>query len=101
MAIPRKGSREIVVDGDRFRWLVTHRGTDVQIRHGRVCAHVAVEPLGRKRRGTLWIVDERCFPAGVEVPVLPSNVASWIRRAVDSGWHPHTQGSTFKLVISD
>jgi hypothetical protein len=89
MTIPKKGSRRIVVDGLEYRWSFV--------------GSLVIESL--ERRGSiLWVVLPRFFPASNEgqfdrpwVPIVPGEVAQYVRLALQTGWKPSVAGSAFRL----
>jgi hypothetical protein len=101
MAIRKKGSRPLVVDGVRYRWRVRHRPTYLQ----GAFAHrltVGVEAEGgscsllvelSQAHPSNWIGD----PA---VPVTPREVADAIRAALAVGWQPMEPGSAFRWEVT-
>ena len=89
MAMRKAGTRRIVVDGVEYRWKFPrkrdHRDNDCL----GGCYALVCRP---DRRGSVLYVEfpqyhpgtaPQLFPA---VPVLPSQIASAIRRAVSAGW---------------
>ncbi|MEG4234139.1 hypothetical protein QUA40_18845 [Microcoleus sp. Pol11C3] len=59
----------------------------------------------KNRAGVLVILTDRPHPQGgslanCEVPVKPSDVAQWIRQAVQLGWQPQLPGITFEVQIA-
>ncbi|MFI6297620.1 hypothetical protein ACIBEJ_38915 [Nonomuraea sp. NPDC050790] len=70
MAIPKKGSRLITVDGVRYRWRIRHKPSYGQ--------GIGEEPA----------------------TVRPALVAMAITRALQSGWHPTHRGSQVRLSLS-
>ncbi|WP_063759711.1 hypothetical protein [Kitasatospora sp. NRRL B-11411] len=101
MALAKKGSRRIVVDGVEYRWRVSskHWCCDPDPRS----LGYAVEHAGRP--GTTLVVDTgrpAVFPPEM-VPdqlVLPAEVAAGIRAALADGWTPDADGPPFALCLS-
>ncbi|AZK97382.1 MULTISPECIES: hypothetical protein [Streptomyces] len=101
MALAKKGSRRIVVDGVEYRWRVSrkHWCCDYE---GSTVGYVAEDAT---RPGTTLVV-ETGRPAVLNpdmVPtevVLPREVAAGIRAARSKGWTPGSNGSPFKLHLS-
>ncbi|MGI5217679.1 hypothetical protein [Nocardia sp. CA-290969] len=85
MTLPRKGIRNIVVDGERYRWVVS--GIDAPIR-----MDLIVERAGG--RSSRLIV-------GTEGPVVitPALVARIVTAAVQGGWAPHERGKDFRCHL--
>jgi hypothetical protein len=104
MSIPKKGTRKIIVDGEPFIWLIRRKPT-----YGQECfhggnLHVAVNSVA-KLGSVLVIITDRPHPQGLvskqEVkPVTPSDVAQWIRQAMQLGWQPTRSGIPFQLQIA-
>lgn len=104
MAIPKKGSRSIVVNGTTYRWYVRRNPTYSQcynvwnggsghltfcVEHGDTPACTLVVNLPNAHPG---------INAGSPVlPILPSLVAQQIERALAAGWKATTRGSAFRL----
>jgi len=100
MAIPKTGSRPISVDGVEYRWLIRRKATYGQSDYGVGRIHVAVEHA--KAPGTtLVLFTDRPHPkdwATREVhPVTPSDVANWIRKAIELGWVPTAKGAQLRF----
>ena len=104
MAIPKKGTRRIVVDGARYRWYVRRRPT-----LGQAIAEsnltLAVEKEG-ERRGSVLVVDlAQPHPSNVvgepPVAVLPADVARCIQAALRLGWRPDAPGKPFLMNEAD
>ncbi|MFE7531214.1 hypothetical protein ACFU7Y_36715 [Kitasatospora sp. NPDC057542] len=101
MALAKKGSRRIVVDGVAYRWRVSrqHWCCDYE---GSTLGY-AVEDATAP--GTTLVVDTGrptlrtpdAVPAHV---VMPREVAAGIRCARSKGWTPGAGGSPFKLHLS-
>ncbi|MEU7169147.1 hypothetical protein AB0A70_31595 [Streptomyces morookaense] len=99
MALPRKGSRRIVVDGVTYRWTVRGRPTYDQglcwspltfaVEHADSPGTTLVVRTGRPHPGN-WMGQPT-------EPVLPSAVADAIRTARRKGWTPEAPGSPFLL----
>lgn len=54
MAIPKKGARNIKVNGESYRWLIRRKATYCQTDYGDGVLHVAVEHIN-KESSTLHI----------------------------------------------
>ncbi|MCX5384725.1 hypothetical protein [Streptomyces sp. NBC_00083] len=99
MALARKGSRRITVDGVDYRWRLRRRPTYSQD----MCwspATYAVEHADAPGT-TLVITTNQPHPSSVfgqsATPVRPSDVADTIRTARARGWMPESPGSPFHL----
>ncbi|MEU9915292.1 hypothetical protein [Streptomyces sp. NPDC051001] len=102
MALGRKGARRIVVDGTAYRWRSRRRPTCFQALAWTPCAF-AVEHADAPGT-TLVVTTDQPHPSnwfGREAkPVLPSDVAQTIQRALSEGWTPTAPGSPFHLNLS-
>lgn len=103
MALTRKGSRLIVVDGDTYRWRIRHKPSYCQ-GNGWTPLTFAVEDATAP--GTTLVVRTNQPHPGNWMqlptkPVLPSDVAYAIRTARAQGWSPRTNGSPFLLELAD
>lgn len=103
MALTKKGSRLITVDGVVYRWRVRGRPTYAQALGERSLA-VAVEQADCK--GCVLLVHmPQDHPSnwigGPSVPVLPSQVAAIIRRALGEGWRPSQPAAAFRTTAPD
>jgi hypothetical protein len=99
MALNRKGSRRIVVDGSAYRWRLRRKPTYSQGLCWSPCTY-AVEHAGRP--GTVLVVttdQPRAdnWVGGQGNPVRPADVARAVRVALVRGWTPELPGSPFHL----
>jgi hypothetical protein len=101
VALAKKGSRRIVVDGVEYRWRVSRKHW--------CCAYdpttLAYMVEDAARPGTTLVVEtgRPTVPEPQAVPaevVLPREVAAGIRAAWSSGWTPGAGGSPFRLRLS-
>lgn len=95
MTIPKRGSRQIVVDGIAFRWRVRARPTYAQANAWSPLT-VAVEGEGT---GVLVLVFDGARPdnwmhASASV-ATPSAIAAAVRGAVAAGWERDGNGPTY------
>lgn len=99
MALVRKGSRRIVVDGTVYRWRLRGRPTYFQGLAWSPCTF-AVEHADTPGM-TLVVTTDQPHPSnwiGREAEsVLPSGVAAAVRLALREGWTPTAPGSAFHL----
>ncbi|WP_444909972.1 hypothetical protein [Microbulbifer sp. TRSA005] len=100
MAIPKKGSRKIVVNTVEYRWIVRSKPTYSQGAFGddMTAAVELAESPGQVLSITFpWI---RCDSwIGIpEVPVTPKDIEASITAALQIGWQPEKKGSAFKYV---
>ncbi|QDN93505.1 hypothetical protein FNV62_54685 [Streptomyces sp. RLB3-17] len=103
MAIGRKGSRRIVVDGTPYRWRLRRRPTYDQALCDRPCTY-AVQHADTP--GTTLVVTTNQPHASnwfgaPSVAVLPRDVATAIASALRQGWSPTQPGSPFNLDQSE
>ena len=100
MAIPKKGSRKIVVDTVEYRWTIRSKPTYSQGAFGNHMT-AAVE-LAEKSGAVLSITFPwvRCdnWIGNPELPVTPKDIENCIRSALQDGWQPAKRGSAFKFV---
>lgn len=99
MALVRKGSRRIVVDGTAYRWRLRGRPTYFQGLAWSPCTF-AVEYADTPGM-TLVVTTDLPHPSnwiGHEAkPVLPSRVAAAVRVGLRQGWTPTDPGPAFHL----
>ncbi|WP_035791344.1 hypothetical protein [Kitasatospora mediocidica] len=101
MALAKKGSRRIVVDGVEYRWRVSRkhwccsydRSTLGYVAEDATCPGTTlVVETGRPA-----LLDPGMVPGAV---VPPREVAAGIRAARSKGWTPTSNGSPFQLHLS-
>jgi hypothetical protein len=101
MAIPRKGSRLITVDGTVYRWAVRAEPTYRQglswgpltfaVEHAEAAGQV-LSVKTRSPRLDNWLD----LPG---VPVTPLTVEQSVRAALAVGWKPHSSDGLFRLTL--
>ena len=100
MAIPRKGSRKIVVDSVEYRWLIRRKATYNQSDYGVGKLHVAIEGFDQSG-ATLLVETNRPHPKDIDtdqpISIEPSDIVTWIHTAIAKGWTPTQPGPTFRL----
>ncbi len=101
MAIPKKGSRKVTVEGESYRWVVGKRVAFQNADYGLGKFNVAIESIGGAG-ATLLILAERHMQPGdwgtIEVePITPSDVSRWISTAIQKGWDPRVDGQTLRF----
>ncbi|MCQ9132654.1 hypothetical protein [Streptomyces hilarionis] len=99
MALVRKGSRGIVVDGTAYRWRLRGRPTYFQGLAWSPCTF-AVEYADTPGMTLVVTTDQPHSSNWIgrePVPVLPSGVAAAVRLALREGWTPTAHGSPFRL----
>ncbi|MFB7740778.1 hypothetical protein ACFXPM_12155 [Streptomyces sp. NPDC059095] len=103
MALVKKGSRRITVDGVAYRWRVRGRATYAQ---GLVWRPLAYAVERAEVTGAIMVVaTNQPHPSNwFEIsarPVLPADVAGAIRAAHARGWTPEKPGVPFHLDLSE
>lgn len=86
MTLARKGTRIIVVDGERFRWVVAPDDEPG-------LAIVVERADGHGQRMVTW--------AEHGTVIAPGLVARAVREALELGWTPHERGSQVTFRIED
>ena len=104
MAIPKKGSRKIVVDGSTYRWLIRSKEKVSQTCYGTGRLRVAIE-LNEKANRTLLIYTDRPHPHDISttevIPITPVDIENWIREAHKLGWQFSQSGPQMHVVIEE
>jgi hypothetical protein len=103
MAIPKKGSRLITVDGVTYRWRIRRKPTYCQ-GNGWGPLTFAVESAekpGRVLLVALPFVRPDAWLGGRTMAVRSALVAAIIRTALERGWEPRQAGSAFTLDLND
>ena len=101
MAIPKRGSRNIVVNGEPYRWYMRRRPT---FRQG-LCEEpmsFAIEHAdanGSVLRVTLPQHHPGNWKRAAIVPIVPANVEEYIQMALARGWKPTQPGKPFTLDL--
>nr|WP_079034066.1 MULTISPECIES: hypothetical protein [unclassified Streptomyces] len=99
MALVRKGSRRIVIDGTAYRWRLRGRPTYSQGLGWSPCTFAVghADTAGM----TLVVTTDQPHPSNwldhEARPVLPSAVAAAVRLALRAGWAPTEPGPPFHL----
>ncbi|MFD8922634.1 hypothetical protein ACFV0Y_33165 [Streptomyces sp. NPDC059569] len=101
MALNKKGSRRITVDGIEYRWRIRRKPSYMQ----GLCwtpMTYAVEAINADQPGTfLNVTNGQAHSSnwlGLEAePIRPAHVAASIREARSQGWDPILAGSPFQL----
>jgi hypothetical protein len=104
MAIPKKSSRPIHVDGIQYRWRIRHQPTYVQALT-QFTLSFAVE-LAEDPGAKLVVImpqvrPDNWFNDPTPEAVLPSHVEKLIRQALKLGWQPDFPGSPFEMNLSN
>ena len=101
MAIPKKGSRIIVVNEMKFRWIIRHKPTYEQAAFGRNMS-AAVE-LYEAPASTLlitfpWARQDNLLGQRSE-SITPRDISFCIVQAITKGWDPTQQGPVFDFAF--
>ena len=103
MAIPRKGSRRIEVNGTAYLRRIRSKATYNQTDYGCGYLHVAVV-AARNSGTTLVIVTGRPHPWDIPLrpafPVTPADVREWIIQARALGWEPARPGPALLMTAT-
>jgi len=99
MAMKRKGSRPIVVDGTTYLWRIRRRPTVFQTDYGTALTCSVQRNDERAGRVLLIVFPQgraECYlPSVPRAPVVPRQVAECIRNAIREGWNPGDRGDAF------
>ncbi|MEW1838733.1 hypothetical protein AB0392_12325 [Nonomuraea angiospora] len=103
MAIPKKGSRLITVDGTVFRWRVRHKPTYDE---GMAWSPLSFAVERAEEPGAVLVVSLPCarpdnWLAERTIAIRPALVVGCIRRAVEQGWNLGHPGSGFTLTVAE
>jgi hypothetical protein len=101
MSIPKQGTRNIVVGGQPFVWLIRRKVTYLQACYPEGCLIVAVEHA-QLPGAALIIVTDHLHPNGLSYaqdPVTPADVAAWIEQALQMGWLPIQAGKPCEVRV--
>ncbi|TDQ52979.1 hypothetical protein [Actinorugispora endophytica] len=102
MALVKKGSRLITVDGTAYRWRTRGRPTYDQARF-EAPATFAVE-LAEAPGSVLVVTTPHPHTRGATgpvVPITPAAVASGVRSGLADGWRPEKPGTPHLLRVGD
>jgi len=101
MAIPRKGSRRIVVDNIEYLWYIRRKPTYDQSLDGGLT--FAVEMISEEKTATLVVNSPTHRPDSYlgDSPVFisPKDVEKAIQTALSVGWQP-IDGKTFQIHLA-
>jgi len=100
MAIPKKGSRKIVVDDVIYRWRIRWKPTYDQDCHDH-CLCAAVElyenPQNVLHIAFSWARYNKLYPPFELEPVTPKHIEAAVKDALKEGWSPTGTGN-FQVV---
>jgi hypothetical protein len=100
MALPKKGSRKIIVDGLTYRWYICRKPSYGQAFLGVESMTVAIQRDTEEPVTNLWIHLHRSRPDAWfsdRTPITPKNIAQYIRTALEKGWQADRAGKPFIL----
>lgn len=98
MAIPKKGSRTVTVDGVRFRWRIRRQPTYCE---GAFACHFSIVVERSEPPSRCVLLLKAAFPrpdnwlghaAGT---ITPRMITASIKHALSNGWKPEQAGSAF------
>src|SRR5262245_780532 len=102
MAISKKYSRRIVVDGAAYRWRIAPRPTPgefdyagqmiASVQHAESPGQVLFVACGLRDGNILGVPGAR---------VTPQGIADAIRAALAAGWRPTDAGSPFRITLPE
>ncbi|WP_063842747.1 hypothetical protein [Sphaerimonospora mesophila] len=103
MAMPKKGSRLITVDGTVFRWRVRHKPTYSQ---GNSWSPLGFAVERADKPGSVLVVSLPCarpdnWLGERTIAIRPILVNGCIRRAVEHGWDSARPGAAFTLNVTE
>jgi hypothetical protein len=107
MALPRKGSRKIIVDGLPYRWYIRPRPTNTSQDYGDVNITIAIEREDVSQRTRLIVDVPLVRPDGFSTKgksrgyVTPADVAKIIQSALADGWLADQQGSPWTYTMKN
>jgi len=96
MALAKKGSRKIVVDGHSYRWVFFENSgwNDITVQsNSGLGAKLVVQCMWDKFDNKAQGVR------GWYSPIAPKEVSNFIRKAKIAGWNPEKLGPAFSLKI--
>ncbi|MCG5218601.1 hypothetical protein [Streptosporangium sp. KLBMP 9127] len=103
MAIPKKGSRLITVDGAGFRWRVRRKPTYCQ---GNSWGPMTFAVELADASGRVLLVSLPCsrpdaWQGERTTAIQPALVTATVRLALKRGWDPQQAGGAFNLKLTD
>ena len=101
MAIPKAGSRRVVVDGERYRWRVRRSPTYMQ---GAYANALTISIQHEGGGSVLLVVSDKPRPDNwlgrPGAIITPAIVTAVIQKAIESGWKATESGPTFEIAFS-
>ncbi|WP_432926673.1 hypothetical protein ACQPZZ_36580 [Microbispora sp. CA-135349] len=102
MAIPRKGSRLITVDGVAYRWRIRRKPAYGQAIEGALTFAIELaEGPGRVLLVSLPFSRPDAWVGERTMAVRPALVAAVVRMALGQGWDPCRAGRAFDLDVTE
>lgn len=94
MAIPKKDSRKITIDGINYRWKVHWRDSKMS-----TAVELYDNPQSVLQITFPWI-PKKDFWDWYEIPAIitPKIIANCIKSALSQGWKPTEKGKTFQFA---
>ena len=109
MTLPRKGTRKIVVGGDKYRWAVRRRPTYCEANEwGNLTAAVELYDSPKSvlliefpfPRPDSWTSPMSLGMSVADRSVTPAMIAKCIKEAIGNGWDPKVSGQAFKYNVA-
>ncbi|MFJ5136988.1 hypothetical protein [Streptomyces sp. NPDC088707] len=101
MALNKKGSRRVAIDGIEYRWRIRRKPSCMQGLCWTPLTYAVEAATGSQPGTNLTFTSGQAHPSnwvGVETgPIRPAHVVASIREARDHGWDPTRVGSPFQL----
>jgi hypothetical protein len=106
MAMPKIGSRKIVVDGISYHWRIRRYAITKTRDEGAPLTIVVEKESARGRVLVVALPQKRNVGWGYlydfdQTPVTPRQVALAIRRAIQAGWIPEAERKPFQSTLVD
>lgn len=108
MALSKKNSRQIVVDGDTFRYKVSATSPDedrsfrLNVTLQREAGGSRLEVLGLVTRDFWLDISKPGVKVSKKYPTItPRHIRTIIGRAINAGWQPQTTGPAFVLELDN
>jgi hypothetical protein len=100
MALPKKGFRTIVVDGNQFLWKIRKKVSWNEIHNSPLSI-----PIQHVNGGQLLMVfigySRSYFESNNEFPITPSIIEKCIKKGIESGWSYNENRPKFELNCSE
>jgi len=112
MAMPKKGSRALVVDGHKYRWGIRRTEQDTHWNEYGMENRLTISVENYENPASMLCISYFCgggydgigpnprlAATGEEMKITPSDVEQWIRTALGQGWKPETKGAKFLVEL--